>query len=73
VWSVGVVYRDKLTAPANESVAKHDLVSELYHVNRGHGDADARETYPGSRSARYSPEYTPPLIATTMYCLPSMR
>jgi len=32
---VGVVYRDKLTAPAADSVAEHDLVSELYHVIEG--------------------------------------
>src|SRR5215510_10056878 len=25
----------------------------------------------GSLNARYSPEYAPPLTATTMYCLPS--
>jgi hypothetical protein len=27
----------------------------------------------GTPNATYSPEYGPPLIATTMYCLPSMR
>ncbi len=32
---VGVVYRGKLTAPAAESVAEHDLVSEVYHVIEG--------------------------------------
>jgi mannose-6-phosphate isomerase-like protein (cupin superfamily) len=32
---VGVVYRGKLTAPAPDSVAEHDLVSELYHVIEG--------------------------------------
>jgi mannose-6-phosphate isomerase-like protein (cupin superfamily) len=32
---VGVVYRGKLTAPAPESVAEHDLVSEVYHIIEG--------------------------------------
>lgn len=32
---VGVVYRGRLTAPAPESVAEHDLVSEVYHVIEG--------------------------------------
>src|SRR3954468_2242994 len=27
----------------------------------------------GNANAMYSPEYTPPLTATTMYCLPSAR
>jgi mannose-6-phosphate isomerase-like protein (cupin superfamily) len=32
---IGVVYRGKLAAPASESVAEHDLVSEVYHVIDG--------------------------------------
>jgi mannose-6-phosphate isomerase-like protein (cupin superfamily) len=32
---IGVVHRGKLTAPAPESVAEHDLVSEVYHVIEG--------------------------------------
>ena len=32
---VGVVYRGKLDKPAPQSVAEHDLVSELYHVIEG--------------------------------------
>jgi mannose-6-phosphate isomerase-like protein (cupin superfamily) len=32
---VGVVYRGKLTAPAPESVAEHDSVSEVYHIIEG--------------------------------------
>ena len=32
---VGVVYRPKLTAPAPESVAEHDFVSEVYHIIEG--------------------------------------
>lgn len=32
---VGVVYRGKLAAPAPESVAEHDLVSEVYHIIDG--------------------------------------
>ena len=32
---IGVVHRGKLTAPAPESVAEHDLVSEVYHVIDG--------------------------------------
>jgi mannose-6-phosphate isomerase-like protein (cupin superfamily) len=32
---IGVVYRGKLTAPAPESVAEHDFVSEVYHVIEG--------------------------------------
>jgi mannose-6-phosphate isomerase-like protein (cupin superfamily) len=32
---VGVVYRGKLTGPAPESVAEHDLVSEVYHIIEG--------------------------------------
>jgi len=32
---VGVVYRGKLDAPAPNSVAEHDLVSEVYHVIEG--------------------------------------
>ena len=33
--AVGVVYRGKLDKPAPQSVAEHDLVSELYHVIEG--------------------------------------
>ena len=29
---IGVVHRGKLTAPAPESVAEHDFVSEVYHI-----------------------------------------
>ena len=32
---VGLVYRGKLTAPAPDSVAEHDQVSEVYHVIDG--------------------------------------
>ena len=32
---VGVVHRGKLAAPAPESVAEHDLVSEVYHIIDG--------------------------------------
>jgi hypothetical protein len=32
---IGVVYRGKLDAPAPESVAEHDLVSEVYHIIEG--------------------------------------
>jgi len=32
---IGVVYRGKLTAPAADSVAEHDLVSEVYHIIEG--------------------------------------
>jgi mannose-6-phosphate isomerase-like protein (cupin superfamily) len=32
---IGVVHRGKLTAPAPESVAEHDQVSEVYHVIDG--------------------------------------
>ena len=32
---IGVVYRGKLAAPAPESVAEHDLVSEVYHIIEG--------------------------------------
>src|SRR5205823_4438077 len=32
---IGMVYRGKLDAPAPESVAEHDLVSEVYHVVEG--------------------------------------
>ncbi len=32
---IGVVYRGKLTAPAPDSVAEHDLVSEVYHIIDG--------------------------------------
>jgi hypothetical protein len=32
---IGVVYRGKLSAPAPDSVAEHDLVSEVYHVIDG--------------------------------------
>jgi mannose-6-phosphate isomerase-like protein (cupin superfamily) len=34
---IGVVYRGKLDAPAPESVAEHDLVSEVYHIIEGTG------------------------------------
>ena len=34
---VGVVHRPRLTAPAPNSVAEHDLVSEVYHVISGGG------------------------------------
>ena len=32
---IGVVYRGKLAAPAPDSVAEHDLVSEVYHIIDG--------------------------------------
>src|SRR5712691_12574955 len=32
---IGMVYRGKLDAPAAESVAEHDLVSEVYHIIDG--------------------------------------
>jgi mannose-6-phosphate isomerase-like protein (cupin superfamily) len=32
---IGVVHRGRLTAPAPDSVAEHDLVSEVYHVIDG--------------------------------------
>src|SRR5471030_2840348 len=32
---IGVVHRGKLTEPAPESVAEHDLVSEVYHIING--------------------------------------
>jgi mannose-6-phosphate isomerase-like protein (cupin superfamily) len=34
---IGLVYRPRLTAPAPDSVAEHDLVSEVYHVIDGAG------------------------------------
>src|SRR5262245_44071416 len=33
--AIGVVHRGKLTAPAPESVAEHDFVSEVYHIIDG--------------------------------------
>jgi mannose-6-phosphate isomerase-like protein (cupin superfamily) len=33
--AVGVVHRGRLAAPASDSVAEHDLVSEVYHVIEG--------------------------------------
>jgi mannose-6-phosphate isomerase-like protein (cupin superfamily) len=32
---IGVVHRGKLTSPAPDSVAEHDLVSEVYHIIDG--------------------------------------
>ena len=32
---IGMVYRKKLDAPAKDSVAEHDLVSEVYHIIDG--------------------------------------
>jgi mannose-6-phosphate isomerase-like protein (cupin superfamily) len=34
---IGLVYRGKLAAPAPQSAAEHDLVSEVYHVIDGSG------------------------------------
>jgi mannose-6-phosphate isomerase-like protein (cupin superfamily) len=34
---IGLVYRGRLDAPAPDSVAEHDLVSEVYHVIDGAG------------------------------------
>src|SRR5260221_11470435 len=34
---IGMVYRGKLDAPAPDSVAEHDLVSEVYHIIEGSG------------------------------------
>ncbi len=34
---IGVVHRGKLLAPAKDSVAEHDLISEVYHVIDGSG------------------------------------
>jgi mannose-6-phosphate isomerase-like protein (cupin superfamily) len=33
--AIGVVHRGKLDAPAKDSVAEHDMVSEVYHVISG--------------------------------------
>jgi mannose-6-phosphate isomerase-like protein (cupin superfamily) len=35
--AIGMVYRGKLDAPAPESVAEHDQVSEVYHIIDGSG------------------------------------
>jgi len=35
--AIGIVYRGKLDVPAPNSVAEHDLVSEVYHVIDGSG------------------------------------
>lgn len=35
--AIGLVHREKLAAPASNSVAEHDLVSEVYHVLSGSG------------------------------------
>src|SRR6516162_8972305 len=35
--AIGIVHRGKLDAPAPNSVAEHDLVSEVYHVIDGSG------------------------------------
>lgn len=35
--AIGLVHREKLAAPAPNSVAEHDLVSEVYHVISGSG------------------------------------
>src|SRR5262245_1865136 len=32
---IGMVHRTKLNAPAEDSVAEHDLVSEVYHIVDG--------------------------------------
>src|ERR1041384_355092 len=32
---IGMVHRGKLDAPAKDSVAEHDLVSEVYHIVEG--------------------------------------
>jgi len=32
---IGMVYRGKLDSPAKDSVAEHDLVSEVYHIIEG--------------------------------------
>jgi mannose-6-phosphate isomerase-like protein (cupin superfamily) len=34
---IGMVYRGKLDAPSPESVAEHDLISEVYHIIEGSG------------------------------------
>ena len=34
---IGMVYRGKLDKPATDSVAEHDLVSEVYHIIDGSG------------------------------------
>jgi mannose-6-phosphate isomerase-like protein (cupin superfamily) len=35
--AIGMVYRGRLDAPAKDSVAEHDLVSEVYHIIDGAG------------------------------------
>ena len=35
--AIGMVYRGKLDAPGKDSVAEHDLVSEVYHIVDGTG------------------------------------
>lgn len=35
--AIGLVHREKLAAPSPNSVAEHDLVSEVYHVISGSG------------------------------------
>ena len=55
---IGVVHRGRLTAPAPESVAEHDLVSEVYHIIDGsatlvHGPGYGRqEAAPGDARDR---------------------
>src|SRR5258705_9348473 len=39
---IGVVYRGKLDAPAKDSVAEHDLVSEVYYIMSGSGTLGLR-------------------------------
>ena len=52
---IGIVYRGKLDAPAPESVAEHDLVSEVYHIIEGSGTFVTGGTITSGRRASGRP------------------
>ena len=54
--AIGMVYRGKLDAPGKDSVAEHDLVSEVYHIVDGTGTLVLAQTSSTSSAAPRPPK-----------------
>jgi hypothetical protein len=54
--AIGMVYRGKLDAPGKDTVAEHDLVSEVYHIVDGTGTLVLAQTSSTSSAAPRPPK-----------------
>ena len=61
---IGVVHRGKLDAPAPESVAEHDLVSEVYHIIDGSATLVTSPDIVGAKRRPATSSLFPPAPAT---------